>query len=294
MPTGTLREFMAALDSEIGYTECPRDARGRCLFTGHTGPGANHTKFAAEAGHPNGSYWCCTGEVAVFKRCAVSLPPGANTASTRTNSAAFKRARQWIEPADIRAGDVIYYHLTGRNGPWPTPDHTGIATGRPKNGRVPAIEFNTSPDDHGSQDNGGGVFRKNRRIAGVVIGAGRPNYTAAAAPVSAETLSLDLSEISMLPRCVQYKGGVFLVGYDPAEFAVFGADDKPLVVDGRQVVSVGPWRKTFPNVDRLAQVVEGGAAVTDMSKATKERPWGEAFKVTMPLFEKVFSHRGVA
>ena len=177
--------------TEVGYTECPRDPAGQCLFTGHGGEGDNHTKFAAEAGLANGVFWCAVFTTAILKRNGVPIAPGAGTTSTRDNKAAWIRAGQWVEPPDIQAGDIVFFHTSDRNGKAHSiPSHTGIAMGQPKNGRLPSVEGNTSSDNAGDQENGGGVFRKNRRLT-VVIGAGRPNYDQAAGDEFLPALSDD-------------------------------------------------------------------------------------------------------
>lgn len=164
----TATQLVAAARSERNYTESPA--------------GSNCTKFAAEAGHKNCTFWCATYTTAILKRCAVPIPPGAGTASTRANLAAWKKAGRWVQPADIRPGDVVFYHLTGRNGPG-QPDHTGFCVEAPAMGRLLAVEGNTSSSDYGSQDNGGGVYERSRRLA-VVLGAGRPAYELAPPPIS--------------------------------------------------------------------------------------------------------------
>lgn len=85
---------------------------------------------------------------------------------------------------------------------------------------------------------------------------------------------------SMLPKCVHWNGAIFLVGYDPEPFDILAADNKTVVG-----TAVGPWRKTFENMDRLQQVVGGGAAITDH---------GNAFEVTNNQFESVYQNRGKA
>lgn len=158
----TIASVLAAAQADVGYTESPA--------------GSNKTKYAAEAGLANGTYWCAVFTAAILTRTATHVPKGVLTASTRANKAAWQAAGKWVEPADIEPGDIVFYHLTGRNGSnHNVPDHTGIALSRPRNGHQPAIEGNTSSDDAGSQDNGGGVYMKNRATTSV-IGAGRPYY----------------------------------------------------------------------------------------------------------------------
>lgn len=184
-------QVVAAARSDIGYTESP--------------PNSNRTKFAAEAGHANGHFWCATFTTAILKRCAVPIPPGAGTASTRANLAAWKKAGRWVQPGDVRPGDVLLYHLTNRNGAG-QPDHTGICVEAPSGGRVVAIEGNTSSDDHGSQDNGGGVYMRTRGL-GAVMGAGRPAYAVAPLPPQPEPEEDDmfiLNPVTDAPDTTQY------------------------------------------------------------------------------------------
>lgn len=240
----TAADVVAAARLEIGYTESPADS--------------NCQRFAAEAGHVNCRYWCASFVVAIFNRVGVALPPGADTASTRANLAAFRHAGRFIAPADIIAGDVVFFHTSNRNGPDPsTPTHTGIATGPTHGGHVPTVDGNTSSDDAGDQENGGGVFPKNRSL-GVVIGAGRPDY--ATAPVAA-----DESELADMARLMHYDGADYLVGYD-------GATGEP-------------WRRTIPNPSREAQLVGGGGIVTNN---------GGTFPVMNDQFLLVYADRGPA
>ncbi len=159
----TIADVLADAGSEVGYVEQPA--------------GSNRTKFAAEAHLANGTYWCAVFTAAILIRARAKVPKGALTASTRANKAAWQAAGRWIEPADIEPGDIVFYHLTGRNGSnHNVPDHTGIAIARPYEHHQAAIEGNTSADSKGSQDNGGGVFHKHRATS-FVIGAGRPWYS---------------------------------------------------------------------------------------------------------------------
>ncbi len=69
----------------------------------------------------------------------------------------------------------------------------------------------------------------------------------------------------MLPRVVHWNGAIFLTGYD---------------------YNTGtPWRRTFPNPSRLAQVIGAGGCITDN---------GRAFDVTNNEFEVVYRDLGAA
>lgn len=283
----TAQLFVDAARSELGYTECPRDAHSHCLFTGHGGVGRNHTKFAAEAHLANGVFWCAVFVSAIAARCGVVLPSGP-TASTRTLRAGFVRAGTWVGAQQVQVGMVLLYHLTGRNGPG-EPDHTGICVGviRNKAGvvtHVIAVEGNTSSDHHGSQDNGGGVYQRVRPVS-VVLGAGRL-FTAA--PPAATDPSEE--EEAMLARVMHFQGAICLVGYDPAVFTGTVKDAAGNVV---KVTASGPWVRVFPDVSRMEQVIRGGACITKPNPAPGHE-MGDAFEVTNAQFEQVYVNRGDA
>lgn len=175
--------LLAECRKERGYTECPRDLHDRCIYAGHTGPGQNHQKFAVEAHLTNGTFWCGAYTSALLIRTKADVPPGVLTLSTRMNLAAWKKAGRFVSPSQIQPGDVVFYHLTGRNGSdHSIPDHTGFCIEAPANGKLLASEGNTSNSEYGSQDNGGGVFDRTRAMS-LVIGAGRPIYPAPAPPL---------------------------------------------------------------------------------------------------------------
>lgn len=255
----TAAQFIKAARSEIGYTETP--------------PGSNCNKFAPEAHLKNCTYWCGAYTSALLIREKVQgVPHGALTLSTRANMKAWQDADQWVEPDDIQMGDVVFEHVSDRNGKslW-IPSHTEFARGSMINGRLPSVGGNTSSDEHGSQDNGGGVFDKTRQ-RGVVIGAGRPRFDQPHQPSPIEEEGDDM------PRVMHFGGAIFLVGYGDHH-------------EGDKIVN-GPWRKTFPNPSRMAQVIEGGGTITDRTKATAQHPWGDAFEATNDDFLKVYADIG--
>lgn len=147
-------------------------------------PGSNCNIFAPKARLRNCTYWCGAYTAAVLIESGVPVPPGVLTLSTRVNMQAWKNAGRWVAPKDVQPGDVLFFHVSDRNGRDPSiPSHTGFATATPAVGRQQSIDGNTSSSDHGSQDNGGGVYERERRIAGVVIGGGRPFWGAAEPPL---------------------------------------------------------------------------------------------------------------
>lgn len=111
-------------------------------------------------------------------------------------------------------------------------------------------------------------------------------------PSPTPTTFVDESELAMLPRVVHWQGAICLVGYDntPFDGTVKDAQGNAVAVTG----ATGPWVRVFPNLSRMAQVIEGGSTVTDRSKATPQSPWGAAFEVTNNQFEQVYVFRGAA
>jgi hypothetical protein len=148
----TVEQFLAGCRAEIGYTENP--------------PGSNRTKFAAEAGFPNGQAWCATGLVAIARRVGLTLPLYTPNASALVNS--FGNIHIHPQP-----GDFVGYHFSGEAAGI---DHVGVVESVDLlRAQVTSIEFNTTPGTAGVQSNGGGVYRRTRPFA-QVVGFGRPSY----------------------------------------------------------------------------------------------------------------------
>jgi hypothetical protein len=84
----------------------------------------------------------------------------------------FKRAHDWY--GNPQPGDLVFFDF---------PDnvhrvqHVGIVAEVRQDGTLTTIEGNTSSGDHGSQFNGGGVYRRHRDRR-YVVGYGRPHFTA--------------------------------------------------------------------------------------------------------------------
>lgn len=185
-----ISRLLAETRKERGYTETPS--------------GSNCNKFAGEAHLKNCTYWCGAYTSALLIRTKADVPPGALTLSTRANLAAWKKAGRFVGPTQVQPGDVVFYHLTGRNGSdHNVPDHTGFCIEAPSNGRLIASEGNTSNSEHGSQDNGGGVYDRTRGL-GIVIGAGRPVYGTTPTPPSED------EDMLRVISCRDHPGALFL------------------------------------------------------------------------------------
>lgn len=155
----TLQEFLRACASEIGYTESPA--------------GSNRTKFAAEANHINGQPWCATFLVAIAKRVGLQLPSTSPYTPSMANG--FKSDGRWsVSPA---IGAFAFFDF---------PDskyriqHVGVVESFDAT-TVTTIDGNTSSGPGGSEDNGGGVFRRTRPRS-YVVGYGLIDYTQESKP----------------------------------------------------------------------------------------------------------------
>lgn len=154
----TASALLDAARAELGTTELP--------------PGSNRTEFAAEAGHLNGYAWCATFVVAIARRCGIKLP--SESAWTPSMFAGFiAKGTGYRGAKGARPGDVVFFDFpdskTGIQ-------HVGFVESVKADGTLVCIEGNTSAGTSGSQDNGGGVYRRTRPPA-YVVGYGRPAYT---------------------------------------------------------------------------------------------------------------------
>jgi len=121
---------------EIGVTESPS--------------GSNRTKYGKWYGL-DGQPWCMMFVQWCFDQAGYKLPHRSASCSELLNW--YKKyqpeaVHEWPEPRDI----VIYNF-----------GHTGIVE-KVNYATITAIEGNTSPGSAGSQDNGGGVYRRERSI----------------------------------------------------------------------------------------------------------------------------------
>lgn len=155
-------DFVALAATHVGYTETPS--------------GSNRTKYAAEAGHANGAPWCATFIVAVARRLGIVLP--SESAYTPAMANAFRAAGRFH--ATPQRGDIAFFDFPDSKN---RIQHVGIVVTADA-GTVTCIEGNTSSGSGGSQDNGGGVYRRTRPRRHVV-GYGRPVFSAATAPAPA-------------------------------------------------------------------------------------------------------------
>lgn len=198
----TAADMLRAAASEVGYLETP----------------VNRTKFAAEAGHPNGAAWCQTFLCAIARRVGQPLPP--SSSSTLYTVDGFRNAGRWHTTP--QPGDFAYFDFEGRLS-LAGIQHVGIVESVSPDGRtVVCIEGNTSRAD-GANVNGGGVWRR-IRARSYIVGYGRPAYNGTSAytppPPKEDIMPVNSPAVGMA-ACAT--GGYWQVCADGGVFSFGGA-----------------------------------------------------------------------
>jgi hypothetical protein len=134
--------------------------------------GPTITRWQAEFGNPGGGWPWCGAFVGYALRHSggVAVPAGVVytpniLAWARSGTAGFEGLHKWD---NARPGDLVLMRFPG--GSRDPVHHVGIYEGKGV-----TIEGNTSSGVAGSQDNGGGVYRR-KRPASMIVGCARPRY----------------------------------------------------------------------------------------------------------------------
>ena len=122
---------------QLGVTESPA--------------GSNRTKYGKWMGL-DGQPWCMSFVQWCFAQAGTPLPHRTGSCSALLNW--YKANRPDCVVKDPQPRDIIIYNF----------GHTGIVESAATT-TITAIEGNTSPGQSGSQDNGGGVYRRQRNLA---------------------------------------------------------------------------------------------------------------------------------
>ena len=150
----TARDVLELARKQLGTTENP--------------PGSNKTKYGRAYGL-DGYAWCLMFAWWVLTKCDVPIIKSAYTPTAADWFGDQKRG--FTKDTKAEPGDLVFFNF---------PDsldriqHVGFVERRTASGLI-TIEGNTSASQVGSQDNGGGVFRRNRGFAEAVY-FGRPAY----------------------------------------------------------------------------------------------------------------------
>jgi CHAP domain len=151
----TVADVLRVARSQLNYRECTGDAcdgqhRGR-----------NHTKYGVAAGW-NGVSWCAQFAWWTWRQAGHDVLP--KTASV-WEMWDYAQRRGWVTDQPTVGAIPVYDFPLGTK--W---DHIGACVTRLDGPHAfYAIEGNTSPDDKGSQSNGGGVFERHR-VLHLVLG----------------------------------------------------------------------------------------------------------------------------
>ena len=166
----TIGQVLKEAASQIGYTESP--AR------------SNRTKYGAWYGM-DGQPWCAMFISWLFRDTLEAI--GGKFAYTPTGANWFKRNLRWSTTPKV--GAIVFFDF---------PDsvtriqHVGIVEKVNADGSIVTIEGNTSSGSSGSQDNGGGVFRRTRKAS--IVGYGYPRYATGVPVPIPEEVDEDMPE----------------------------------------------------------------------------------------------------
>ena len=158
-----VKKIIDTARSQIGKTEKPIND---CIY---------NDEFYG--GHVSGSSypWCCAFVWWVFHHAGADALI-TKTASCTTMMQWFAGKGQIVKMA--QPGDLLFFNFDKTKSPG-VAKHVGICSEASTNGKtVKSIEGNTSSGKSGSQDNGGGVFERERQLSNVVAIA-RPAYSGA-------------------------------------------------------------------------------------------------------------------
>ena len=137
----------------------------------------NRVPYWPGAGLPDlqGQPWCGAFVWWCLRQAGVgALPSTARRfVYTPTGLADWTAARRIIPAGSARPGDVAWFSFDTQ----PGPEHVGLVVDISPTGGLTTVEGNTSPDNQGSQANGGGVYERHRSY-GLICGIGRPPYQA--------------------------------------------------------------------------------------------------------------------
>jgi hypothetical protein len=161
----SLAAFLAKAASQVGYVE----------GGGSTGRNGNITRYGAWYGL-NGEPYCDMGLSWVGAQVGESAAVG-KFAYCPAHALWFQRRGQWGHTP--RVGAFVFYTFGSS-----IPIHVGVVEKVLPGNRIQTIEFNTSASNAGSQNNGGGCYRRVRTAGWGIYGYGYPAYGHAPTPVS--------------------------------------------------------------------------------------------------------------
>lgn len=153
-------EIIKLAKSQIGVKENPPESNNVKYNTKYYGREVNGSNYP----------WCCVFVWWLFeeKKCSNLFFDGNKTASCTALMNYYKKNGQEVK--EYKPGDIVFYDWNKNDG---FAYHVGIITEILENGKIKAIEGNTSKN--GSQDNGGAVLEQIRNKNQIVCVC-RPKY----------------------------------------------------------------------------------------------------------------------
>lgn len=117
-----------------------------------------------------GQPWCGLACIKWYADAGKALPKDTVSTVAILNRARAGNLYSLVRPESARAGDLVVMDFAPGG---PPAQHVGLALGPMRGGVIPTVEGNTSPGNGGSQNNGGGIYRRSRP-RGVVACVARP------------------------------------------------------------------------------------------------------------------------
>lgn len=233
---GTVNKLLTVAKKQIGVTEMPpgsNDVRYNTWFYGREVMGS---------GYP----WCAVFIQWCFDQSGVKLPR--RTASCGDLMRAAQAAGSWVV-SNFQPGDVVIFDFSGKRS---TTQHCGIVETVLPDFGVQSIEGNTSSGDVGSQDNGGGVFRR-RRAQKYIIGAVRPKFEKETDNMDIDTLLAKMTDkqaYTLLEKAMKHAATLPAPGWATAELS----DAMSLgITDGTEPMVLIPRYQAAIQAKRAAQ-----------------------------------------
>lgn len=182
-------------------------------------PYSNCNEFSESLHRPCES-WCADFVVACMRSQGIQLPSESAWTVAMFNGFLGSGTAVHDIAKGLQPGDVVLYDFVP---PFNTTgiQHTGIFVRYIDTFTIEAIEGNTSSGNGGSQDNGGGVYKRGRPLK-FVVGAGRPGYTPFSTPVN-PNVPVSPEEAEVAVTIARPQGGYINVGKDGGVFAYRGA-----------------------------------------------------------------------
>lgn len=202
----TREDVIAYARSKIGTTEHP--------------PHSNCQEFSQVLGRPCES-WCADFIVACLRHFGIKLPSESAYTPTMFNGFIITGTAVYNITSGLQPGDVVMYDFIP---PFNTSgiQHTEFFLRYIDKFTIETIGGNTSSGNIGSQDNGGGVYLRQRPLK-FVVGAGRPPYAMSVPPVPPVVPIPPSEEDEVAVTIARPQGGYINVQKDGGVFNYRGA-----------------------------------------------------------------------